>query len=83
MADGVATVTEIAVGPEGRVFVADFYNDRVQVFDPDGTFLTAFGELGDGSGEFGHAMALDVAADGTVYVADFPNDRVQIWKPET
>jgi DNA-binding beta-propeller fold protein YncE len=78
-----ATVTGIAIGPEGRVFVADFYNDRVQVFRPDGTFLTAFGESGDGPAQFNHAIALDVAADGTVYVADFLNDRVQIWEPET
>jgi len=76
-----ATVTGIAVGPRGRVFVADFYNDRVQVFRPDGTFLTAFGQRGDGPGRFRHAIALDVAADGTVYVADFLNDRVQIWRP--
>lgn len=77
-----ATVTGIAVGPEGRVFVADFYNDRIQVFRPDGTFLTAFGESGEGPGRFAHAVALDVAGDGTVYAADFLNDRVQIWKPE-
>jgi len=74
-----ATVTGIAVGPRGRVFAADFYNDRVQVFRPDGTFLTAFGGTGEGEGRFRHPIALDVAADGTVYVADFLNDRVQIW----
>lgn len=77
-----ATTTGIAVGPNGRVFVADFYNDRVQVFRPDGTFLTDFGKTGTGKGQFKHVIALDVAADGTVYVADFLNDRVQIWKAD-
>lgn len=77
-----ATVTGVAIGPDGRVFVADFYNDRVQVFRPDGTFRTAFGETGDGEGQFNHAIALDVAADGTVYVADFRNDRVHVWTPK-
>jgi DNA-binding beta-propeller fold protein YncE len=75
-----ATVTSVAIGPKGNVFVADFYNDRVQKFSPDGTFLTAFGETGDGADQFRHAIAVDVAADGTVFVADFLNNRIQKWK---
>jgi len=75
--------TSIATGPEGNVFVADFYNDRVQKFAPAGTFLTAFGEAGDGPGQFRHAIAVDVAADGAVLVADFLNNRIQKWRPQT
>ena len=56
-------------------------NDRVQKFAPDGTFLTAFGEPGDGLGQFRHAIAVDVADDGTVFVADFLNNRIQKWRP--
>lgn len=77
-----ATVTGIAVGPEGNVFVADFYNDRVQVFASDGAFLTAFGGTGDGPGEFNHAIALDTAPDGAVFVADFRNNRIEKWRPQ-
>lgn len=76
-----AVVTGVAVGPGGNVFVADFYNNRVQKFAPDGTFLTSFGEAGHGQGQFDHAIAVDVASDGTVYVADFGNNRVQKWRP--
>ena len=75
------TVTSIAIGPEGNVFVADFYNHRVQKFAPDGTFLTSFGRLGSGPGEFEYPMAVAVAADGTVFVTDFGNNRVQKWQP--
>lgn len=76
-----ATVTGIATGPDGGVFAADFYNDRVQKFAPDGTFLTAFGERGRGPGQFRHAMAVAIAEDGTVFVADFLNNRIQKWRP--
>ncbi|MEE8265305.1 MAG: NHL repeat-containing protein, partial [Acidiferrobacterales bacterium] len=49
------TVTSIALDRQGNVFVADFYNNRVQKFAPDGTFLTAFGESGQGPGQFDKA----------------------------
>ena len=76
-----ATVTGVAIGPEGNVFVADFYNDRVQKFTPDGTFLAAFGDSGTGPGQFRHPIAVGVAEDGAVFVADFQNNRVEKWQP--
>lgn len=33
------TPTSVAVDAEGRIYVSDFANDRVQVFDPDGKLL--------------------------------------------
>ena len=77
-----ATVTGIAVDSAGNVFAADFYNNRVQKFAADGTFLTAFGEQGSGSGKFDFAMAVAVAGDGTVFVTDFGNNRIQKWRPQ-
>ena len=76
-----AVTTAVAIGPQGNIFVADFYNDRVQKFTPDGTFLTAFGSTGEGPGQFGHAMSVAVADDGSVFVTDFKNNRIQKWRP--
>ena len=76
-----ATVTSLAVGPKGHVFVADFYNHRIQKFAPDGTFLTSFGERGSGPGQFEYPIAVDVTADGMVFVVDYANNRVQKWSP--
>ena len=74
------TVTSVAVGPKGNVFVADFYNHRVQKFAPDGTFLTSFGSRGSGQGEFEYPIAVAAAPDSTVFVADFGNNRIQKWR---
>jgi len=74
-----AAVTGISVGPEGNVFVADYYNDRVQKFKPNGGFLNAFGVP---TSEPTHtAIAVAVAADGTVFVADYANHQIQKWWP--
>ena len=34
----------IAVGPDGRVYVSDSQNARVQVFGPTGTYVRQFGK---------------------------------------
>lgn len=77
-----ATVTNVSVGPDGNLFVADFYNHRIQKFSPDGTFLTAFGGKGSGLGEFLYPIAAAIAGDGTVFVADHGNNRIQIWRQD-
>ncbi|MGH8502939.1 MAG: NHL repeat-containing protein [Gammaproteobacteria bacterium] len=72
------TVTSIALGPRGNVFVADFYNDRVQKFTPEGQFLTAFGRTPP---ELGHtAIAVAIDDNDTVFVADYARHRVQEWQ---
>jgi len=76
-----ATVTSVAVGPKGNIFVADFYNDRIQKFDPEGVFLTSFGRRGSGKGELRYPIAVAVADDGSVFVADFGNNRITKWAP--
>src|SRR5207249_1264036 len=61
----------------GRVYVADFGNDRVQVFSPDGVLLTSLGARGSGDGQFLRPAGVAVDRDGTLYVTDHFNDRVE------
>ncbi|GAA0440679.1 hypothetical protein Acor_12400 [Acrocarpospora corrugata] len=58
----------LAVTPDGRVLVGDRENDRVQVFDGDGRFVTAWTDVR-------RPCALTVARDGTVFVAE-------LWRPK-
>lgn len=57
--------------------MADRDNNRIQKFDGDGTFLTAWGTSGTGDGEFEAPFAVAVASSGDLYVADRENNRVQ------
>ena len=61
---------QIAVGPDGKVYVSDSGNARVQVFTPQGRFVRQFGSFGSGRGQFERPYHLAVDATGDVYVAD-------------
>ena len=69
---------DIAVDRRGQtVFVTDNAAHRVAVFDVRGKFLHAFGEEGDGDGQFRYPATIDIDAAGNVYVVDVLNARVQ------
>ena len=64
------------------MFVTEIGNDRISVFDKNGTFLTSFGMGGTGDGQFEnlHGIAIDPQT-GWIYVCDSGNKRVQVFKP--
>jgi len=68
----------VALIPGGAFFVSDRLNHRVQKFAADGTFLTTWGKLGDGPGEFREPHDL-TADERFLYVADTWNQRVQVF----
>lgn len=82
----------VAVGKDGRVYVADQTNHRIQVFDTSGKFLLKWGEHGNAQGQFGGAdaaysrtggpqfVALDAA--GHVWTTEGLNCRVQSFTSE-
>ena len=60
----------IAVGSDGRVFIADTRNSRVLVYSSTGTYLAQLGTRGTGKGQFLRPSDVVVDAQGNVYVAD-------------
>ncbi len=69
--------TDVAIGPGGKLYVAEFGTRRVSVYARDGRFLRTLGE-GVLTAPFGVAAG----PDGTVYVADAEGGGVFIFSPE-
>ena len=71
----------------GNVYVTDTGNDRIEKFDSNGNFLTAWGSTGSGDGQFaGPSISVaqgpeGVAVDstGNVLVTDPGNSRVEVF----
>jgi DNA-binding beta-propeller fold protein YncE len=74
--------TNLALGEDGSVFVADGYgNARIHKFSPDGKLILSWGEPGSGPGEFRVPHGIAVGPDGAVIVADRENSRLQFFSP--
>ena len=73
---------DVAVAPDGRVYVADGSNHRVQVFRPDGTFVAQFGGFGNGDGQFGIVSEIVVGPDGSIFVMDGSTSRISKFSPD-
>jgi DNA-binding beta-propeller fold protein YncE len=72
----------VAVDKNGNVYVTDTLNDRVEIFDADGNFLSTFGKNGDGPGYFARPKGIAVDGDGHIWVADAYQDRLQVFNRE-
>jgi DNA-binding beta-propeller fold protein YncE len=83
-AAGQSVITDpknVAVGPDGKIFVVEGKTARVTVFNPDGTIAASWGGPGQGNGQFQEPWGIAVAPNGNVYVADTWNHRVQYFDP--
>lgn len=74
-----AMPTNVAVDADKNLYVADTYNNRIEVFDADGNFIRTWGRAGDIPGRFMRPKGIAIDVDGHVWVADGMQDRVQCF----
>ena len=74
-----AAPSNVALDKDGNVYVTDTLNNRVEIFDADGNFISWFGKHGDGPGYFARPKGIALDCDGHIWVADEMQDRVQVF----
>jgi sugar lactone lactonase YvrE len=68
--------------PNGDFLLADGYqNGRIVRYDEDGKFLSEFGSVGSGPGQFDLVHGIAVDKEGRIYTADRTNNRIQVFTP--
>jgi DNA-binding beta-propeller fold protein YncE len=74
--------SNVAVDKDSLVYVSDTMNNRVQIFDADGAFVSMFGKHGDGPGDFARPKGIAIDSDGHIWVVDAYTNRVQVFDKE-
>lgn len=83
-------MTDVEFGPDGKMYIAAWHNNKVRVFDPATNMVTSlagngYGYAGDGDvachALFNQPKALAIAPDGTIYVVDQRNVRIRVIQP--
>lgn len=85
-------MTDAEFGPDGKLYVAAWHNNKIRVFDPATNMVTSlagdgYGFGGDGAAAckaiFNQPKALAIAPDGTIYTIDQRNVRIRAIQPGT
>jgi hypothetical protein len=69
----------IAINGSGFVYIADFGNNRIQVFTKNGVYVRQWGSAGAGNGQFNGPCGIAINSTGFIYVTDELNHRVQVF----
>lgn len=76
--DPVGRAKALAIDETGRTYVVDNMEDRIVVFDSEGTQVGTFGHSGSGNGELWSPVGIAIAGD-TLVVADTQNNRLALF----
>jgi len=70
------------MGIDGRLYIVDGGNFRVQVLEKDGTPVRSIGTLGRRYGQFARPKGVAVDSQGNIYVSDAAHGNFQIFNPQ-
>ena len=66
---------DVSTDSSGNVYVIEYYNNRIKVFDSSGAYLRSFGGYGNGCNQWRYARQFTIYND-QIYLVDLYNHRV-------
>jgi DNA-binding beta-propeller fold protein YncE len=79
--DQSSKAASIALGPDGKVYVSDSGNARVEAFSPTRAFIRQVGSFGGQPGQFLHPYDVAVDQQGDLYVVDQNSNTISKFSP--
>ena len=73
---------DIIIGKDSFIYISDFGNHRIQVFDEKGIFKRSIGRRGQGPGDLLNPTRLAMDIHGNIIVAEQGNSRIQFLAPD-
>jgi hypothetical protein len=67
---------------KNKIYVVDFGNDRVLIYDSIMNYVNQLGRSGSGDGEFNKPSSIFIDRNENVYVLDLGNERIQMFSKE-
>ena len=74
--------TNLAIGPDGDIYVVETSNYRVQRFTQEGKSVRVYGSVGDQPGLFTRPKGIALDRTGRLYIGDSAFENVQIFSNE-
>ena len=75
-------ISGIQADDDGRIFISDDVEKRINVYTPDGNFIKSLGRKGQGPGEFEYIHNLSVD-ENFVYAMDFSKNLINAYSLNT
>jgi DNA-binding beta-propeller fold protein YncE len=72
----------VAVDSDGNVYVTDTFNNRIEIFDADGNFISTFGKNGDAPNDLERPKGIAVDGDGHIWVVDAATNQVKVFRSD-
>jgi hypothetical protein len=75
-------IGSIAVDDEGKIFVADWKESHIKVFNQKGNYLLTIGRKGQGPGEFEKVSSIQITKKKELMVFDGNSRRLSFFTPD-
>jgi len=76
-----SAISGITVDNANRIIVTDDFDDRIQVFNSDGTLQRVVTHINQQNGELFSPSDVAVDTDGNYYISDPQNDQIFVFSP--
>jgi hypothetical protein len=73
---------DIIIGKDSFIYISDFGNHRIQVFDDKGIYKRSIGRRGQGPADLLNPTRLAMDIHGNIIVAEQGNSRIQVLAPD-